>query len=52
MIRIETTEAKQALEKKVADLERFNKLSVDRELAMKELKGKISYLEQELRGKS
>jgi len=44
----ETTEAKQALEKKVVDLERFNKLSVGRELAMKELKARIAELEAKI----
>ena len=44
--------AKRALEKKVADLERFNKLSVGRELAMKEMKARLAELEEKLREKS
>jgi len=44
--------AKEALEKKVADLERFNKLSVGRELKMKEMKARIEELEAKLKEKS
>ncbi len=40
----ETTKAKQELEKKVIDLERFNKFSVDREMKMVELKKEIEAL--------
>jgi len=46
----EAVRAKKELEKKVADLERFNKLAVGRELAMKELKARIAELEAKLSG--
>jgi len=47
----EAQRAKQQAEKRLADLEKFNKASVGRELKMKELKAKIEELEAKLKEK-
>jgi chromosome segregation ATPase len=43
--------ATKAAEKKADELERFNKVAVGRELAMRELKAKIEELEEKLKAK-
>lgn len=48
----ERVKLEEELKKKVFDLERFNKLSVGRELEMKKLKARIAELEGKLSGKS
>ena len=47
-MRFSVAERTVELEKKTRDLERFNKLFVDRELRMVELKKRIGTLEREL----
>ncbi len=41
--------ADEALKKKIRDLERFQRITVDRELKMKELKARITELEEKLK---
>lgn len=47
----ETRKAKEAAEKRAEQLEWFNRIAVDRELKMKELKEKIAQLEEKLKEK-